>query len=786
MLPFSGRLLLLTASIVSLVWSSSSRVSNRLPLSILVSIQSMPFALIIVAFIANWDSLDLVSRFGSDELPLLYRISAVWGGRSGPLLMWCALLAIGSVILSETSPNGQNSVRMVVGLNGILLSISVLLDPFAPSSGFTNYLNPLLQTDLMVIHPPIIFAFYTLCLIPAIMCVSGLLEDRDELSLHDEILPWARAAFVVGTAGIGLGGLWAYTVLDWGGYWAWDPVETASFLPWVCLVAVLHARSQASVKARKVSPAIMIGVGALAMHSTLVTRANGVWSSVHSFAADGAGSESSDPYLRILSLYSEGAAGVEVITYLIIIVALGLALVRHLLKVQSKNLEKMGRTSMRSNSPLLSVCLLLATLTTGILTESTLVLVVSIALMTLIVEGDSEEISTVWIFSGVALYLFASWSWAASLPLAVFGMAIFLVPWVLSPSDEETESLLEPIFDPRNQNRMSRTAPWFGAIAYLGLTWMLLTAEIDGTSLEAHEIFGAPLLILLALSLTVYSWGKGNDGRVGLFAVIGTLALSLAVGAMSNGLDLPGDPDRNFTESLTRGQVAGTILACLVVALPPTLIAMWKSVRISISSSGRLHPSSWSTPNRRKVGSSLAHVGILFLLLGHVLTTTLVDRTDPSHLVTLVRDQPVEHAGYTLTFTGVSAIDSEDSSYDYSIADGFVEFQIEVHDMDGNYIETARPGILRFNTPSGEILTRSEVDRISQIHGDLMFILDVAQASRALSEFMFGEVEAVDRVGVTVYDLQGSHMVWIGWILLLIGGSLALSSHSLRRTLSTD
>ena len=174
------------------------------------------------------------------------------------------------------------------------------------------------------------------------------------------------------------------------------------------------------------------------------------------------------------------------------------------------------------------------------------------------------------------------------------------------------------------------------------------------------------------------------------------------------------------------------------------------------------------------------------MLLGHVLTTTLVDRTDPSHLVTLVRDQPVEHAGYTLTFTGVSAIDSEDSSYDYSIADGFVEFQIEVHDMDGNYIETARPGILRFNTPSGEILTRSEVDRISQIHGDLMFILDVAQASRALSEFMFGEVEAVDRVGVTVYDLQGSHMVWIGWILLLIGGSLALSSHSLRRTLSTD
>jgi cytochrome c biogenesis factor len=255
---------------------------------------------------------------------------------------------------------------------------------------------------------------------------------------------------------------------------------------------------------------------------------------------------------------------------------------------------------------------------------------------------------------------------------------------------------------------------------------------------------------------------------------------------MANGLSLPGDPDRNFTESLTRGQVAGTILACLVIALPPTLIEMWKSIRTSISSSERFYPAKWSIPNRRKVGSSIAHVGILILLLGHVLTTTLVDRTDPSHLVTLVRDQPVDHAGYILTFTGVNAIDSEDSAYEYSIADGFVEFQIEIHDADGNYIESARPGILRFDTPSGEILTRSEVDRISQVQGDLMFILDVAQASRALNELMFGEIENIDRVGVTVYDLQGSHMVWVGWILLLIGGSLALSSHDLRRTPSTD
>ena len=91
-------------------------------------------------------------------------------------------------------------------------------------------------------------------------------------------------------------------------------------------------------------------------------------------------------------------------------------------------------------------------------------------------------------FSGVALYLFASWSWAASLPLAVSGWQFSWCRGYLPPPDDEPESLLEPIFNASNQNRISRASPWFGAIAYLGLTWMLLTAEIDGTSLEAHEV----------------------------------------------------------------------------------------------------------------------------------------------------------------------------------------------------------------------------------------------------------------------------------------------------------
>ena len=113
-------------------------------------------------------------------------------------------------------------------------------------------------------------------------------------------LYWARAAFLVGTIGIGLGGLWAYTVLDWGGYWAWDPVETGSLLPWLALLMLIHIRAQSGSKAIAASPAIGIIIGALAFHATMVTRANGVWASVHAFVADGEGSLSEDPYLLSL------------------------------------------------------------------------------------------------------------------------------------------------------------------------------------------------------------------------------------------------------------------------------------------------------------------------------------------------------------------------------------------------------------------------------------------------------------------------------------------------------
>ena len=718
----------------------------------------------------------MVATLGGSDLPLLYRISAVWGGRAGPLLMWCGWMALGTFILTKTQDAQNLSLRLCVGFTGTLLSISILLDPFAPSSGFSGQLNPLLQTDLMVIHPPVIFAFYSLCIIPALISVAGSILGLDQATIHQRTLPWSRAAFVVGTAGIGLGGLWAYTVLDWGGYWAWDPVETASFLPWIGLVAVLHARSQSDKRALASSPSIVIAVGALAMHATLVTRANGVWASVHSFAADGVGSKSSDPYLRIVSLLGEGAAGVEVMTYLIITVLFGLAILRNLMKNQSAELSNQGRSSMRKTTPTLSIFLVTAVIIIGVLSGSVLLLSLSMGLMVLIIEGDGDDADPVWIFSGVALYLFASWSWMAPLSLSIMGMAVFLLPWVLSSPKDAEGIPIERLVNARSQNAFARSTPWFGAMGYLALTWMLLTAEIDGTSLEAHEVFGAPFVAALAIGLIFHSWGIRSNGKTGLFVVLGILLLSITSGLMSDKIALPGDADRYLTEELTRGQVSAFLLTLVIFSIPSSIGEMIRALRKSKTASASAPPFNRSNRGLRSVGSSIAHVGILLLLFGHVLTTTLVDRTDPSHLVTLVKDQPVEHEGYILTFTGLEILDSSDPGYGYSIADGLVRFHIDVADLEGEFIDEVSPSILRFDTPSGAIIPRSEVDRVTQLDGDLMFILDIQQANRVITNMMMGEIDEVDRVGVTVYDLKGSHMVWFGWILLLIGGSLPMLS----------
>ncbi len=774
-LPTVGTLLMLLAVGTSALWCFT-RLPAGEPLARHVTLASQvaPFLLLMFAFIFDWEALDLVSRYGGSELPLLYRVSAVWGGRAGPLLLWGALLGVVTWFMSGRSASNSCEVRLMHGATAAILVISWILSPFAASSGWGGTLNPLLQTDLMVIHPPVVFAYYSLCLAVAAVALAGLIEGRDARAVHEAQLHWARAGFLMGAVGIGLGGLWAYTVLDWGGYWAWDPVETASILPWFALLMIVHARARTDSERDSVilaSPALGMLAGALAIHATLVTRANGVWASVHSFVGNEEGDLYDDPYLRILQLFDDGAAGLEVAAYTLLMLALCVAAVWWLARQQKQNLTARGATSLAdSNRPLSSV-LVLSSLAVGVWMGSTAVTLVGGALMLLLVRGDEQRPPVTIVFAGVFLMLFASWTWTATLVQAIVGMLLFLGPWLMSAEEEELPLTL--IFsDTRVRMKFARAMPWFAGAAFLALTWLLLTAEIDGTSLAAHEFYGAPILAIAVLALTIYSWGKTVDARRGNALMLATLAVSLALAYFADKFTLPGDPALMLTDTISRGALAMFMLTWLVIALPPSAKIAFDSARQTIP---KLRERGIRAPSNRArlrlFGSHLAHLGIILLLLGHVLTTTLVDRADPSHLITLEKDSAVEFKGYEFTFRETVLVAEDDPEYDYTIGNGFAGFVIEVT-KDGEKVDEVTPGILRF----GWQTTRSEVDRMVRPSGDMIFILDQQQAEISLTSMMRGETDEVSEIRVTVHDLQGSHLVWAGWGLIMLGGLAALVS----------
>ena len=678
--------------------------------------------------------------------------------------------------MSGRSVSNSVEIRLMHGCTAAIIVISWILSPFAESTGWRGTLNPLLQTDLMVIHPPVVFAYYSLCLAVASIALAGLIKGHEARRVHEAQLHWARAGFLIGTIGIGLGGLWAYTVLDWGGYWAWDPVETGSILPWFALLMIVHARARTDSERNSAilaSPALGMLAGALAIHATLVTRANGVWASVHSFVGNEEAREYNDPYIRIVQLFDDGAAGLEVAGYFIIMISLCFTAFLWLVKQQEKRLDSSSKTSMIMENRNLSIALLIATPALGIWMGSTAVTLVGAALMFLLIKGDSEKPPAAWVFGGVFLMLFASWSWAASLEQSIIGMLLFLGPWLMSA--EEEESPLTKLFnDTSVRMKVTRAIPWYSAAAFLTLTWLLLAAEIDGTSLAAHEFYGSPILVLVILAITIYSLGKSIDAKRGNAFMVTTLLASLLFAYYAEEFSLPGDPQLMLTDNISRGTLAMFMLTWLFVALPPTAKVVFTTGRKILPKLRADGITAKSNAARlRLIGSHLAHLGIILLLLGHVLTTTLVDRADPSHLVTLEKDNPVEFKEYELTFRDTVLLSEEDPEYDYKIGDGFAGFVIEVT-KDGEKVDEVTPGILRFSWTT----TRSEVDRMVRPSGDMIFILDQQQAEISLTSMMRGETDEVEEIRVTVHDLRGSHLVWAGWSLIILGGLAALLSSS--------
>ena len=709
----------------------------------------LPFLALLTFFILDVSSLEYVWMNGGSDLPLLYRISAIWAGREGPLLLWVAML--GALILidgkkhsSESLDQHRMRIRLLVVFSMLLLSIALMMNPFrpTPSDAFGRPgLNALLQTDLMVIHPPVVFAYYTLCVGVGVHAITAMLIPG--APARDRILHLARPALWVGTLGVGLGGLWAYTVLDWGGYWAWDPVETGSLLPWLALVILLHLRLP---KGMAKEDHWFIGLGVLpaffSFHATLVTRANGVWQSVHAFVAEGEIDPTMGPVQRILELGFGDAPGIEVHVYLAVLAGMLWLLTRHFADERNQEWAPLGILAGGL------IGLQMGTLEVGILAGTFGFLLWS--------KRESGE-SIVWISSGAALMLFSSWASLLAVSYAAFGMIAFISPLFFINEQDAPLNWT----DARWQQRVALWTPLAVGAPYLLLTWLLLLAEVDGTNLPAHEIYGLPILCLSAIGLTVYSWRKVMDSRKIPLLIVGIIVFAMLF-SYFYGDSLPGDADFAFAWT-TRGVIAGFALPLLIFSIPPITRLLW--VRLGEfqlrSKPIQLH----------RMAMHIAHLGILLLLVGHVFTTTLVQRGDPSHIVMLARDTPIEHNGYWYTFTELDAYDPDDEQWDEKVGDGKILVTVEVRkESDGDIVATMNPGMLRFD--EGGIPARAETDIWHRPHGDLVMIFDQSQANQlGLVSFM-QQGESVDRIRVVIYDLTGSHLVWAGWSLILIGTAL--------------
>ncbi|MDQ3981952.1 MAG: cytochrome c biogenesis protein CcsA, partial [Actinomycetota bacterium] len=235
-------------------------------------------------------SVEYVVNYSSESLSGGYLFAALWGGMEGSLLFWTLLLTFFATVAVRGARRASSRLAGWAGavLAGITIFFLALLvapaDPFATMSSIPpdgNGLNPLLQSPGMVIHPPLLYTGFVGFSIPFAFAIAALLAGRFDESWFTSTRRWTLFAWSALSIGIVLGGAWAYTELGWGGYWAWDPVENASFMPWLTATAFLHSvviqEKRRMFKVWNVSLIVLTYV--LAVFGTFLTR-SGILSSI--------------------------------------------------------------------------------------------------------------------------------------------------------------------------------------------------------------------------------------------------------------------------------------------------------------------------------------------------------------------------------------------------------------------------------------------------------------------------------------------------------------------------
>lgn len=257
---------------------------------------ALAFAFLAYSFITNDFSVLIVASHSNSQLPLMYRFAAVWGGHEGSLVLWMLLLSIWTLAVAVSSRRLPDylSARIlgVMGFisAGLLLYIVVASNPYlrlspVPLDG--NDLNPLLQDPAMAIHPPMLYAGYVGFSVAFAFAVAAMLSGRIDRQWARWARPWTTAAWAFLTVGITLGSWWAYYELGWGGWWFWDPVENASFMPWLIGTALIHSLAVTEKRGLFKSSTLLLAIGAfsLSLLGTFLVR-SGVLVSVHAFASD--------------------------------------------------------------------------------------------------------------------------------------------------------------------------------------------------------------------------------------------------------------------------------------------------------------------------------------------------------------------------------------------------------------------------------------------------------------------------------------------------------------------
>ncbi|MEM7090618.1 MAG: heme lyase CcmF/NrfE family subunit [Pseudomonadota bacterium] len=256
----------------------------------------LSFAALMHAFVISDFSLRLVAAHSNSSMPMIYKVTATWGNHEGSMLLWVLILALfGGMVaafgreLPLPLKSRALAVQALIGA-AFLAFILFTSNPFvrfldAPPDG--QDLNPLLQDIGLAIHPPFLYLGYVGLSMAYSFAVAALIEGRVDAAWARWVRPWTLAAWISLTIGIALGSYWAYYELGWGGWWFWDPVENASFMPWLIAAALLHSaivvEKRSALKAWTILLAIL--AFSLSLVGTFIVR-SGVITSVHAFATD--------------------------------------------------------------------------------------------------------------------------------------------------------------------------------------------------------------------------------------------------------------------------------------------------------------------------------------------------------------------------------------------------------------------------------------------------------------------------------------------------------------------